>query len=348
MPGTGKQIVKVPSPKLWSPSNPHLHNLKLECGTDYYECRFGLRKIESCGNKLYLNNEPLKIIGVNRHDVFPNTGATVTKQQLYADLQMIKEAGFNTIRGSHYPQSQMMLDIADELGLLVWNEILGWENPIDSLTNLEFQRRQCDALTRMIKSSINHPCIIMWGFLNEGATNNIAARECVTNFYQTIKKLDASRLITFATMYGEQDLCLDLVDVISFNTYPGWYGGTHTYFEKSIVTSKLEELHAFVQNNSALKDKPVLISEIGAASFIGDHSNRRWSEEYHSQLVECVIKWILTNDVSSGVLLWQFCNTPVDDNIRIMMRPRGYNNKGLVDEFRNPKQVWKLFPDIIN
>ena len=338
---------QVPSPLLWSPDIPHLHNLQLDCGTDRYKCRFGLRKIEAHNGQIYLNGQNLKIIGVNRHDVFPDTAAAVTKEQLYADLQMIKNAGFNMIRGSHYPQSQMMLDIADELGLLVWDEILGWENPLDSLTNPEFQRRQCDGLKRMIKSSVNHPCIIMWGFLNEGATNDIAARDCVVKFYNTVKELDKSRLVTFATMFGEQDLCLDLVDVISFNTYPGWYGGTHTFFKKSIVEDKLEELHSFVCNNSALKDKPVLISEIGAASFIGDHSKRRWSEEYHAQLVKCAVEWSINSAVSSGILLWQFCNSPVDDNLRIMMRPRGYNNKGLVDEYRNPKQAWKLFPDIL-
>jgi beta-glucuronidase len=146
------------------------------------------------------------------------------------------------IRGSHYPQSQMMLDIADELGLLVWDEILGWENPSESLNDPEFQRRQCDGLTRMIKTSVNHPSVIMWGFLNEAATDKVAARECIGKFYHKVRELDASRLITFASMHGEKDVCLDLVDVISFNTYPGWYGGTNTFFEKVLVTDKLEEL----------------------------------------------------------------------------------------------------------
>ena len=90
-----------------------------------------------------------------------------------------------------------------------------------------------------------------------------------------------------------------------------------------------------------------MISEIGAASFIGDHSRRRWSEEYHAQLVKCAVQHILDSDDFCGILLWQFCNSPVDDNSRIMMRPRGYNNKGLVDEYRQPKQAWKLFPEIL-
>jgi beta-glucuronidase len=106
-------------------------------------------------------------------------------------------------------------------------------------------------------------------------------------------------------------------------------------------------LCAFVKNDPALAGKPLLISEIGAASFIGDHSRKRWSEEYHAQLVQCAVEYTLESRDFCGILLWQFCNSPVDDNLRIMMRPRGYNNKGLVDEYRNPKQAWKLFPQIL-
>ena len=345
--GSGKGIFKVPTPQLWCPENPHLHCLQLDCGCDRYECRFGLRKIEISNGNIYLNGKILKLIGVNRHDVFPDTGAAVTREQLLNDLQLIKNAGFNMIRGSHYPQSQKMLDIADELGILVWDEILGWENPIDSLTDPEFLRRQCDGLSRMIKSSINHPCIVIWGFLNEAATNEPSARECISKFYHQVKELDKSRMITFASMYGEKDLCLDLTDIISFNTYPGWYGGTNTFFEETMVTDKLEALRSFVKSDPALSDKPILISEIGAASFLGDHSGRRWSEEYHAQLVKCAVQHTLNSDDFCGILLWQFCNSPVDDNSRIMMRPRGYNNKGLVDEYRQPKQAWKLFPEIL-
>ena len=343
---SGRKSFSVPHPKLWSPETPYLHNLQLICASDSYECRFGLRKIESCNGKILLNGQPLKLVGVNRHDVFPDTGAAVSKEQLYKDLQMIKQAGFNMIRGSHYPQSQKMLDIADELGILVWDEILGWGNQLDSLTDVEFQRRQCDGLIRMIKSSINHPCIIFWGFLNEAATNELEARECVEKLYRITKELDDSRLVTFASMYGEKDLCLDLVDVISFNTYPGWYFGNSIFFESSEVSSKLDELYSFIASQKTLADKPVLISEIGAASFIGDHSGRRWSEEYQAQLVECAVKCVLTDYKFSGVCLWQFCNSPVD-NSRILVRPRGYNNKGLLDEYRTPKAVWKKFPSIL-
>ena len=339
-PGAGDFEFTINEPKLWSPENPELYSIVLSCGEDSYTARFGLRSIEKKNKKLYLNGEELFIVGVNRHDVHPAAGAAMSYEQLRADLQMIKDAGMNFIRGSHYPQSQHMLDIADELGLLVWDEILGWENPLDSLNNDEFIRRQKSALKRMIRNSVNHPSVVFWGFLNEAFTNDETARCCVGELAETVRKEDSSRLVTFATMMSDRDKCLDIVDIAAFNTYPGWYSGTYTFFDANIIKAELDRIADFVQNTPELADMPMIISEIGAAALLGDHSGRRWSEEYQSQLITAAFELIKSNSRYSGVLFWQFCNTQVDDNERIMMRPRGFNNKGLVDEYRKPKLAW--------
>ena len=339
-PGAGDFEFTVKNPKLWSPGEPNLYTLELTCGEDFYSTRFGLRSIESKNAKLYLNGKELNLVGVNRHDVHPLTGAAMPYEQLQKDMQMIKAEGMNFIRGSHYPQSTHMLDLADELGLLVWDETLGWENPVDSLTNDEFIRRQKAALKRMIRNSINHPSIVFWGFLNEAITDDENARRCVAELTATVKEEDSSRPVTFATMMSNRDKCLDLVDIIAFNTYPGWYNGTYTFFDANIVKTELDRLIEFAKSTPELADKPVIISEIGAAALSGDHSGRRWSEEYQSQLIIATLELIRQDPRYSGVLFWQFCNSQVDDNGRIMMRPRGYNNKGLVDEYRKPKLAW--------
>ena len=339
-PGSGDFEFVIPEPELWSPEEPNLYSVTLSCGEDVYTTRFGLRSIESKNRKLYLNGKELFIVGVNRHDVFPLTGAAMPYEQLKTDLQMIKAEGMNFIRGSHYPQSELMLDLADELGLLVWDETLGWENPLDSLNNEEFIRRQKSGLKRMIRNSINHPSIVFWGFLNEAITDDESARRCVRELTETIKEEDTSRLITFATMMSDRDKCLDIVDIAAFNTYPGWYNGTFTFFDPNIVEAELDRIAEFVRNTPELAEMPMIISEIGAAALPGDHSGRRWSEEYQSQLILTTLELIRKDSRYSGVLFWQFCNSQVDDNGRIMMRPRGYNNKGLVDEYRKPKLAW--------
>ena len=346
-PGSGETTFQVPSPRLWSPEHPNLHTLHLTCGTDSYECRFGLRSIEARDGRFFLNGEPLKLIGVNRHDCFPELGPASTPECVRKDLQMLKEAGFNTIRGAHYPQSQTLLDLADEMGLLIWDETLGWENPIESLTNPLFQERQRDALTRMIRASVNHPSIIVWGFLNEAATNQPEARAIVGDLVRLAHSLDPSRPVTFASMHRETDCCLDLVDILSFNIYPGWYSGKNVFFEPTIVEQAYDRLLKELALRKDLEGKPVLISEIGAGALRGDFSGRRWSENYQAQLLETAVSLARSNPEIAGILLWQFCDTPVD-NERIMMRPRGYNNKGLVDEFRRPKLAWKTISDLLH
>ena len=347
LPGPGDATITVPQARLWSPQAPNLHHLRLQCGTDVYECRFGLRKIEAKNGVLYLNGQPMKVAGINRHDLFPDTGAYVSPAQLRHDLTAIKMAGFNMVRGSHYPQSQAMLDLADELGIMVWDETLGWEYPAEALGNAVFQRRQCDALTRMIRASVNHPCIVFWGFLNEAFTDSPEARECVGKLCQVARSLDPSRLLTYATMLPDKDLCLDLIDVVSVNIYPGWYSGAEYPFNGANVRTYIEELLAKLHSQPKLAGKPLLISEIGGAALIGDHSGRRWSEEYQAELVECAVRNALSLPDCAGLLLWQFCDSPAQEGKWMLSRPRGYNNKGLVDEYRRPKLAWSLFPQLL-
>lgn len=117
-------------------------------------------------------------------------------------------------------------------------------------------------------------------------------------------------------------------------------GGTYTFFDATIIKTELNRIADFVRNTPELADMPMIISEIGAAALPGDHSGRRWSEEYQSQLITAALEFVKNDSRYSGVIFWQFCNTPVDDNEKIMMRPGGFNNKGLVDEYRKPKLAW--------
>ena len=304
------------------------------------EIRFGLRTVEAKGHQILLNGKPVKLIGVNRHDVWPDTGAAVPHEILRRDLQMIRNAGMNCIRGSHYPQSEEMLSLADELGLLVWDEILGWENPPESMTSGEFQRRQLDAAKRMVRDSVNHPSVILWGSLNEAYTNFPGAVELIRKLTDLFHREDPTRLTTRAIMFGLADVALDVEDVVSFNSYPAWYIGKEILFDPGIVHKTLDDLVNGLHEKLPEQDKPILISEIGAAALIGDRSGRRWSEDYQEQLILCVLEKIRNDPAIAGVFLWQFCNTPVDNNAQQFTRPRGYNNKGLVDEYRRPKLAW--------
>ena len=339
---------RVPSFKLWSTETPHLHEVTLSLPDDSIRVEFGIRKVECREGKILLNGNPVKLIGYNRHESHPEFGSATPDFLACSDLRMIKEQGCNLIRGCHYKQNDFTLSLCDRLGLLVWEESLGWGNREEQFADPDFCRLQREQTVAMVRRSINHPSVILWGFLNECASNKPLGRACIQDLCESIRREDDSRLITFASNRTVTDISLDLVDVISFNTYPGWYDGEATA-ESGIdrVVPELERLAAFA-GAPEYRDKPLLISEIGAAAICGDHSGMRWSEEYQSRLLETAVKYILESPRYSGIAMWQFCNAKTYITTQgVLTRPRGFNNKGVVDEFRRPKLAWKTLTGLL-
>ncbi len=345
VPVDGEEVIFrkcVPDGKIWSLENPVLHRLQIRLGDDVREIPFGLRLVGLADGRITLNGEKIKLIGFNRHDAHPEHGYAIPGCLTRADLEMLKNAGYNFIRGCHYPQSEDMLNMCDELGLLVWDESLGWGNKITSLTDPVFCKLQKEQTVQMVRRSINHPCIVLWGFLNEAETNEPGSPELVKSLVDSIKAEDPTRLVSFASNKEQRDICLDFPDVISFNTYPGWYWphNTEQEFQREAVLDDLRKLAELV-SQERYRDKGLLIGEIGAAALPGDHSGLRWSEEYQFQLLETVFDEILSVDRWSGVAFWQFCDTKTYSDVRSLMRPRGFNNKGVVTEYRVPKLAWR-------
>ena len=158
---------KVPSPALWSPDSPNLHLITLKTGSDTVIERFGLRTIRCEKGELLLNGQPLRLRGYNRHDAHPQFGPAMPDELWIEDLQILRDLGCNFIRGCHYPQSQRFLDLCDQLGFLVWEESLGWGDSVEVQSDPKFRRLQVEQTVNMVKVSINHPSVILWGFMNE-------------------------------------------------------------------------------------------------------------------------------------------------------------------------------------
>lgn len=124
------QEFHVPQPRLWSPAAPHLYRVHSEVladgrTVDEQQIRIGIRRIQITRDGLHLNDEKLFLRGANRHQEYPYLGNALSAQ--YREARKIKEAGFDYVRLSHYPQSPAFLDACDELGLLVMNCLMGWQ-----------------------------------------------------------------------------------------------------------------------------------------------------------------------------------------------------------------------------
>ena len=110
------------------------------------------------------------------------------------------------------------------------------------------------------------------------------------------------------------------------------------------IGRRLDKLAAFFP-----KDKPLIISEIGCGAIYGDHSGFRWSEEYQVDYMTTVIREIRDREAYSGVSLWQYCDMRTcQTTSHTVGTPRGFNNKGLVNEYRLPKLAWKALKPVLN
>ena len=143
--------------------------------------------------------------------------------------------------------------------------------------------------------------------------------------------LDPTRPVSFASCRLFNDVCLDLVDVVSFNIYPAWY-------INEPVSDFLNRLLDWIDKNGG-EGKPILITEIGAGAIAGYHDafrRAKWSEERQADILDEQLPAVLGNNRISGLYIWQFADVKVAEEWA-MRRPGTKNNKGVVDEYRRPK-----------
>jgi len=150
--------------KLWSPKKPNLYRLETKVlmngvVIDKETTSFGIREFTFRNNQLYVNGEKTFLRGVNRHQEYPFIGYALSDNAQYRDAKKIKDAGFNYIRLSHYPQSPAFLDACDELGLVVIDAIMGWQFYNDTDPFREYCYRSASELIRRDR---NRPSVLAW------------------------------------------------------------------------------------------------------------------------------------------------------------------------------------------
>ncbi|GAB1855853.1 hypothetical protein MHTCC0001_06880 [Flavobacteriaceae bacterium MHTCC 0001] len=176
--------------KFWGIDNPYLYRVNSVVivdgkEVDFVENKIGLRKFELDPVRGFiLNNEPIELIGANRHQQYPYLGDAVPNTLHYKDMLQFKEYGWNIMRTAHYPQDDALIDACDELGILVYEEVPTWISVSDKAQwwdNLEKSART------MVRNHRNHPSIVMWG----GGVNH---RGYVPKVHNTVKQEDPTRL----------------------------------------------------------------------------------------------------------------------------------------------------------
>lgn len=336
--------VRVPDFKLWSPDSPNLHTVSL----DGCSARFGIRTVEARERRIWLNGKPVYLKGFNRHESHPTFGAATDEKLMVLDLQNLKSLGANFVRGAHYQQSRRFLDLCDEMGVMVWEESLGWGNGSHheiaacELTNETFCVQQIHQTREMVRASFNHPSVIIYAFMNEFASQTEAGKSLCDKLVKTIRDEDSGRLVTFACSRTWDDISLASSDIVAFNTYPGWFDqngvGDEANFRR-IVRESIDK--SYGRFRRLYPDKPVIVSEIGVCGVYGAHdpAAAQWTEEFQSEIFASIIDVVFSYEDICGLALWQFTDARSyhRSGAAIRGKPFAENLAGVYDGFRRAK-----------
>jgi len=308
--------------------------------------RFGLRTVRIAGDKILFNEKTVQIKGICRHEDHPDYGCALPPAVIWNDLKMIKNLGANSVRTVHYPNDEIFLDMCDELGILAWEESHARALNEQQMRNPYFMEQSRQSIQEMIVHHYNHPSIYIWGMLNECASETQYGRQCYQELFEWMELFDKSRPKSAATCKFNEDLCQDLGDVCAWNMYPYWY-------ENDTATERIEKLREWLDTKGNAKDKPLLITEVGAGAVYGFRSSAKdvWSEELQEEILKKQLTEIAESKYCMGMYIWQFCDVRVSREWA-MRRPKSRNNKGIVDEYRRPKlsaaSVKEIFEKISN
>jgi beta-galactosidase len=366
--GENKVLIDLPdiqNPQLWSTDSPYLYQVKTSVKDDNSNIHselasIGYRWFEMKPHQgFFLNGKPLLIRGTHRHEEHAGVGAALSNEQHRTDMQMIKDMGANFVRLGHYPQDPEVYKAADELGLLIWDELpwcrggkggQEWEDNTERLWRSQVQQ------------NYNHPSIVFWSLGNEiyweedfpggGATELI--NPYLEKLNTITKQLDPSRLTSIRKYYPGSEL----VDAFSPSIWAGWYGGSYNQYEAAL-------------KNAHDKYPTFLHMEYGGSSHVGRHTetpvsaegiqgiqvsveeavnqavvksvakDSDWNENYIVDLFDWHLNVSENMQGFAGNAQWAF------KDFGSPLRPENpipyMNQKGLVDRAGNKKDAYHVF-----
>lgn len=330
------QQLSVPSPHRWhGRTDPYLHRVVVEVvragvTVDRVEQPLGFRTIAITeADGFLLNGRPYALHGVNRHQDLRDRGWALSPADHKRDFALIREIGATALRLAHYPQAELVYDLADRDGLVVWHEVSLVNNVTDSPA---FRANAEEQLRELVLQHYNHPSVAFLGLFNEIHRPDAAtALPLIQRLAAVVRELDPARISVAASFIAGQ--AVDQVpDRLACNAYPGWYGGTP------------EDLTGAIRKYSdSVGGKQIGVSEYGAGANPLQHveglppmtvHRSHWHpEEYQALIHESAWTQIKDNPRVWGSFVWAMFDFASDTRNEGAIP--GVNNKGLVTQDRS-------------
>ncbi len=325
----------------WTSENPKLYNVVINSETDTVEEHIGFRTIETKGKDILLNGKPIFLRGTCLHEENPLIpGKPRSKGDLKMLLEWAKELNCNFVRLAHYPHNEYMSQLADEMGLMLWEEVpVYWDIDWTNDTTLNNAKNQ---LSELVTRDKNRASVIVWSIGNETPTND-AREKFMEALADHVHALDNTRLVSAALLaHNAGNNTIELndplgnkLDIVSFNEYYGWYID---------LPKEIGKYQFKIDYN-----KPVVISEFGGGALGGFHADAetRFSEEFQEVVYQNQLKLITTIDGLRGTCPWILIDFRSPKRLNDVYQ-MGWNRKGLYTETGKKKKaffVMKTFYD---
>ncbi len=346
-----KHHYMINNPHLWNgKKDPYLYQVEVSISVagvvmDSKTEALGLRFFHIDPNEgFFLNGEPIDLRGVSRHQDRMDKASAISEDDHREDMDLMLEMGVNAIRLAHYQHAEIIYQMADELGIIVWAEIpwvgmpSGFMSTTNGFENTEaFKSNVKQQLYELIRQNYNHPSIMMWSIFNEIQNPEGAEpTEFINELNSIVKEEDPSRLSVGASMLSPQKNpnIHNITDAIAWNRYFGWY-----YNEPKDMGIFLDQIH------KEFPDYKIGISEYGAGGSVNQHTNELYApnpmgsphpEEYQSYYHEENLKIFDARPYVWGTFVWNMFD--FGSQFRKEGDHYGINDKGLVTFDRKTKK----------
>ncbi len=348
---TATLTLDVPGAHFWSVDDPFLYQLSVAIQEgkktiDRYELPVGIRTIAVNDKQLLLNGKPIVLKGFGKHEDFPIFGKGTAGPVIVKDFSLLKWIGANSFRTSHYPYDEEYMNMADREGILIIDEIpaVGLFFEGDTVQLRERKETCKQYIKELVARDKNHPAVIIWSLANEpvapkldfssgqAAKSDPASYMFFSELFKTVREEDHTRLATIVGVMGGPVEWLGLSDIVCINRYWGWYTQPGDIKAGAAMLSK--ELDGLYQT----LHKPIVITEFGADTYAGMHSNpaEMFTEEYQSDFIKAYLDVADTKDFVAGMHVWAFADFKTTQGI---IRFGGMNYKGIFTRDRRPKMA---------
>ncbi|WP_317166325.1 glycoside hydrolase family 2 protein [Spirosoma agri] len=313
--------LKAADVALWRVDQPTLYAIQVVAGVDTTTTNFGIRKVEVRNAQLLLNGQPIKVAGGNRVVDYPGLGSMEPDWLIEKDLRLMKEAGMEFHRLTHYTPSEAVYDWADRNGMLIISEAGNWQLTQKQMDNDTIRRKFQQQFREMAERDWSHPSIIAYSVGNEYLSETPSGQRWTKDMIAFARTLDPTRLYTFASMRlnilpkKPEDEASQYCDFVSTNTY-----GNHA--------KALDHIHQLYP------DKPILISEWGR------RADTETGEAGQIADVENVVREIRKRPYVIGASWWSFNDY---QSRHQGTNPNGYRPWGLVGPERGKRPAYATY-----